>query len=621
MSTSHDSDSLWRNSPFRAAEIIHPKIKTRVTDNGVIYVSQVDNELDFNQNICEPLEYFAKTKPDQIYLADRGKDGEWRTITYAEALRKVRILGQFLLNHGISADAPIVILSSNTLEHALLSLAATYVGGASAPISPAYSLVAKDYGRLKGCIDAVTPSIIFADDVEPFLPAIEGAVPNDTPVLSLSKATDGRFIAYDDALKTAPTQAVDREFSKITGDTITKFLFTSGSTGSPKAVINTHRMICANAKMSQEAFTFFKDEPPIMLDWAPWNHTAGGNKVFYIALFNGGTLYIDDGRPTAKDLHKTVRNLKDVSPNWYFNVPKGYEALVSVMETDLELRQAFYKNLKMLWYAGASLAQHTWDDLERMAYETIGKRIIIGTGLGATETAPGAIYCTWPQNIAGNIGLPTKGSTLKLVPLEGKYDARVKGPHVTPGYWRQDKLTKDAFDDEGFYMFGDALRAVDTDDYSQGFVFDGRTAENFKLNTGTWVATGALRVGFINHFGDCVNDVTITGADRSFLGALVFPNHDALRKMANMPDADINDVYAHDRVKSFFEQKLSALASQNTGSSTLIRKLILVDMPPTLESNELTDKGSVNQRAVLSNRPELVDEMYSDSTRLIEISK
>lgn len=373
--------------------------------------------------------------------------------------------------------------------------------------------------------------------------------------------------------------------------------------------------------MTRDAFTYFEDESPILLDWAPWNHTAGGNKVFYMALFNGGTLYVDDGSPRPADIHKTVRNLKDVSPTWYFNVPKGYEALVTMMEDDEELRQGFYKNLKLMWYAGASMAQHTWDSLERLAVQTIGKRVVIGTGLGATETAPGAIYCTWPQKIAGNIGLPVKGLTLKLVPMDGKYDARVKAPTVTPGYWRQEQLTKDAFDEEGFYKFGDALRVADPEDYNKGFIFDGRTAENFKLDTGTWVATGALRNQFINHFGDVVNDVTITGADQSFLGALVFPNHDALRKMADMPDADIKDVLNHTKIREFFQQKLQNLATEATGSSTLIRKLILVDIPPSLESSELTDKGSVNQRAVLNNRPHLVKEMYSDSDRLIAITR
>ncbi|PCI88399.1 MAG: feruloyl-CoA synthase [Hyphomicrobiales bacterium] len=621
MSSNQQSAKSWQNADFRAVKLLRPQVEVTHAENGTIYISQAAELPKYGSRITERLEYFAKTKPDQIYLADRGEDGEWRKMTYAEAYQKVRSLSQFFIDQNVSVERPIVILSGNDLEHALVSLAATHIGVPSAPISPAYSLVAKDYARLKDCIDAVTPAIIFTNDVDAFAPAIAGAVADDIPILTTSKATSGRYIAFKDALNTPPSQAVDRAFSKVDGSTIAKFLFTSGSTGSPKAVINTHEMICSNAMMTRDAFTYFEDESPILLDWAPWNHTAGGNKVFYMALFNGGTLYVDDGSPRPADIHKTVRNLKEVSPTWYFNVPKGYEALVAMMEDDEELRKGFYKNLKLMWYAGASMAQHTWDDLERLSVQTIGKRVVIGTGLGATETAPGAIYCTWPQNITGNIGLPVKGLTLKLVPMDGKYDARVKAPTVTPGYWRQEQLTKDAFDEEGYYMFGDALRAADPEDYNQGFIFDGRTAENFKLNTGTWVATGALRNQFINHFGDVVNDVTITGADESFLGALVFPNHEAVRKMANMPNADIQDVLAHADVRDFFQQKLQALATNATGSSTLIRKLILVDVPPSLESNELTDKGSVNQRAVLNNRPHLIKAIYSNADNLIAITK
>lgn len=621
MSSNENIDKSWQDAPYRSVDAVRPSVDVKTTENGTIYISQKSGLPAYTDKITECLLHFANVKPDHTYLADRGTDGEWRRITYRQALEKVLALSQFLIDHNVSVDAPVVILSANSLEHALISLAATHIGAASAPISPAYSIVSKDFSRLKDCIDAITPALIFVQEADIFMPAIKAAIGAEIPILTTSKATGGRFIAYEDAVNTTVTDQVGAAYDKVGPDTIAKFLFTSGSTGSPKAVINTHRMISSNAMMSREAFTFFKDEAPILLDWAPWNHTAGGNKLFYIALFNGGTLHIDDGRPTAKDLHKTIRNIKEVSPNWYFNVPKGFEALVSVMKEDEELRQAFYKNLKMMWYAGAALAQHTWDDLQRLAVQTIGKQVVIGTGLGATETAPGAVYCTWPQSIAGNIGLPTKGSVLKLVPLDGKYDARVKGPHVTPGYWRQEELTKKAFDDEGYYMFGDALRAVDPNDYDQGFLFDGRTAENFKLNTGTWVATGALRSKFINHFGDAVNDVTITGANEQFLGALVFPNQAVLSKITDMPNAKLTDILANSKVREFFEQKLNELAATNTGSSTLIRKLILVDVPPSLESNELTDKGSINQRAVLSNRPQLVEEIYSDSTRVIQISK
>jgi feruloyl-CoA synthase len=372
--------------------------------------------------------------------------------------------------------------------------------------------------------------------------------------------------------------------------------------------------------MTNETFAYFKDEPPVLLDWAPWHHTAGGNKLFFVPVFNGGTLYIDDGNPTPAGIERTVRNLRDVSPNWYFNVPKGFEALIPHLERDDELRRAMFRNLKMLWYAGAAMAQHTWEALERLAVETLGERVLIATGLGATETAPVALCCTWPVERAGNIGLPCPGVSLKLVPMDGKYDARVKAPSITPGYWRAPDLTGRAFDEEGYYRFGDALRFADPDDPAAGFMFDGRTAENFKLDTGTWVNSGALRVGFIDHFGAVVRDVAIAGADRSYLAALVFPDMEELRRLAGAgPNADAETLFRHPRVAETLRDRLRALADKSTGSSTLIRRMILLDPPPTLQSGEMTDKGSVNQRAVLNNRAAAVEEVYEGSERVIEI--
>lgn len=618
MNSNQITEKPWVNVAFRSVKFDLPNIIERHDDDGVIYVDQVDALPTYNTKIGQSLIYFAELHPNKIYLADRGADGEWRTFTYVEVLKHVKSLGQFLIDNQVSETNPLAILSGNSLEHALLGLAAAYVGATYAPISPAYSIVSKDFSRLIDIFDSIKPALIFATDIEQYMPAIQAAAENDVKIIT-TNPTSERYIDFEKIVQTPITEAVDNAYTAVNEDTIVKFLFTSGSTGSPKAVINTHKMICANNMMVREAFTFIKDEAPIMLDWAPWNHTAGGNQVFYMALFNGGTLYIDDGRPTANDIHKTIRNIKDISPTWYFNVPKGLDALVASMKHDAELRDAFYKNLKMIWYAGAGLAQHTWDALEEMAVETTGKRILIATGLGATETAPAALFCTWPQVGPGNIGLPAKGLTLKLVPFEGKYDARLKGPNIMPGYWRQPELSAKVIDDEGFYKLGDALRPYDPKDLSKGFMFDGRTAENFKLNTGTWVATGALRSKFIDHFGDIVNEVTITGADQSYLGALVFPNFDALRKITNNSDMEIAEILEDQSIREIFREKLITLAQQNTGSSTLIRKILLVSTPPSLENHELTDKGSVNQRAVLNNRPELIDEIYAESTRIISI--
>jgi feruloyl-CoA synthase len=504
-------DKSWLSAPVRAAELLTPDPEITYGEYGAIYIADRHPLPPYPERVTEALVKHARETPDAIFLADRKTGGDWRTITYAKMLDRVRQLGQYLLDSDLSAERPLAILSGNDIEHASLALAAIHVGIPSAAISPAYSLMGGNYHRLRETLQAITPGMVYAADAAAFAPAVEAVVPD---AIFVADSAEHGAIPYQQLLETTPTDAVYAAHEAIKPDTIAKFLFTSGSTGSPKAVINTHRMISSNQVMTREAFAYFKTEPPVVLDWAPWNHTAGGNKVFFMVMWNGGTLYIDDGRPTKADIWKTVRNLSEISPTWYFNVPTGFDALIPHLKKDPELRRTFFKRLKMLWYAGASLAQHSWDALERLAVETTGTRIVIATGLGATETAPAALFCTWPQDSAGNVGLPIPGVTLKLVPFEGKYDARVTGPNITPGYWRQPELSAQCFDEEGFYKFGDALMPVDPDDFSKGFRFDGRTAENFKLDTGTWVATGALRMDFIDHFGDSIRDVAITGADR-----------------------------------------------------------------------------------------------------------
>ena len=604
---------------FRPARFWKPRIRVTHGAGGVIYVDQEDQLPPYPRRATEPLLEWAERTPERTLFAARGPDGAWRKLGFRQVVDQVRVLGQFLIDAGLSAQRPLVILSGNDLEHALLALAAIHVGIPYAAISPAYSLVSKDFERLRSVFETLSPGMVFAADAGRFLPAIEATAPANTRRLfTTGGATPGEDFAT--ALSTVPTEAVDRAFAAITPDTVAKFLFTSGSTGSPKAVINTHRMICSNQVMTRETFAFFKDEPPMLLDWAPWHHTAGGNKLFFLPVFNGGTLHIDDGNPTPAGIDRTIRNLKDVSPNWYFNVPKGFEALIPHLERDADLRRSLFADLKMLWYAGAGMAQHTWDALERLAVQTTGQRVVIGTGLGATETAPVALCCTWPQERAGNIGLPVFGVSLKLVPLDGKLDARVKGPNITPGYWNAPQLTADAFDEEGYYRFGDALRPADPQDLSAGFLFDGRTAENFKLDTGTWVSTGALRTRFIDHFGGLVRDVAIAGADRAFIGALVFPDLDGLRALSGLgADAAPERLFADARVVAEFRSRLRSLAEASTGSSTLIRALLLVDPPPSLDSGEMTDKGSINQRAVLRIRAAAVEELYRGSPAVISL--
>jgi feruloyl-CoA synthase len=600
----------------RSALFWTPDIVVRDGEGGVIYVEQRQKLPAYPDRITEPLLEWARLVPERTLYAERGPDGAWRRLSYREAVDTTMRLGQFLLDAGLSAERPLAVLSGNDLEHAMLALAAIHVGIPYAAISPAYSLVGKDFSRLKQVFDTITPGMVFAADAVRFGPAIDAVAGDAKRLFTRFAVKPEDDIAT--ALATHPTTAVQDAFDAIDPDRVAKFLFTSGSTGTPKAVANTHRMVCSNQVMTRETFAFIKDEPPVLLDWAPWHHTAGGNKLFFMPLFNGGTLYIDDGSPSPEGVKKTAANIRDVSPNWYFNVPKGFDALIPLLEDDAELRGALFKRLKMLWYAGAGMAQHTWDALERLAVRTTGARVVIGTGLGATETAPAALMCTWPQDKAGNIGLPALGVSLKLVPMEGKLDARVNGPNITPGYWRAPELTAAAFDEEGYYRFGDALRFADPDDISAGFIFDGRTAENFKLDTGTWVSSGALRTAMIDHFGGIVRDAAIAGADKAFVSALVFPDMEAVRTLAggDMPAAEL---FAHPAVVAAFREKLASFAKESTGSSTLVKAVLLTDPPPSPEDGELTDKGSVNQRAVLRNRTALVEELYAGSGRVISI--
>jgi feruloyl-CoA synthase len=565
-------------------------------------------------NLSIPLAHWAKAAPERVFLAQRDAQDNWRTLTYAQALALVKRIGAALLKRGLSAEKPIVIVSGNSIEHALLALAAMHVGIPYAPVSPAYSLMSSDFGKLRMIIDLLTPGMVFAADGLMFGKAIHATVPDEIElVVAQNPLGDRATTMFAAFLEAQDETAVAAAQSKVTPDTIAKFLFTSGSTGTPKAVINTQRMLCANQTMIASGFEFVKDEPPVVVDWLPWSHTFGSNHNFNLVLVNGGSLYIDDGNPTPPGAPKTARNLREIAPTIYFNVPKGYEALLPHLRADETLRRNFFSRLKVLFYAGASLNQTTWDELTDLAIETTGERIIFVSSLGSTETAPSAIACTFDFGRPGNIGLPFPGSDLKLVPNAGKLEARLRGPHITPGYWRQDTHTRDAFDAEGFYKIGDALKFADPNDPAKGFLFDGRIAEDFKLNTGTWVSVGPLRARFIDHFAPYVRDVVFAGADRDFVGALVFPDIDACRKLAGLgTDAAAATVIEAPQVRGKFAELAASLAAQAQGSSTRVARLLLMVEPPSMDKGEMTDKGSINQRAVLASRAALAQQLYEE---------
>jgi feruloyl-CoA synthase len=567
----------------------------------------------YAKHLTERLDAWAQKCPDRIWLAARNARGDWDTVTYADGLARVRRIATALMTRNLSVDRPLVILSGNGISHALMGTAALYAGIPYAPVSTAYSLVSSDFAKLRHIFELLTPGLVFVSDAAPYARAIESIVPADVEVVAEKGMLTGRVATPFQVLEaTKDTGEIDILHRAIEPDTIAKFLFTSGSTGLPKAVINTQRMLCANVEQITQHFAYFMDTPPVMLDWAPWNHTAGGNHNFNLILYNGGTFYIDDGKPAPGAIEATVRNLREIAPTWYFNVPKGYDALIPHLQADAELRKNFFKNLKLLWYAGAGMAQHIWDALDAMTIETIGERITILTGLGATETGPFAMAANQTMVGAGLLGVPAQGCDFKLVPVDGKFEARMRGPNVTPGYWRQPELTKDAFDADGFYKIGDAIRFADPDDVNKGFYFDGRIAEDFKLSTGTWVTVGPLRGALIDHCAPYVQDVVIAGLDRAYITALIFPDIENCRKLANLPKAGLAEIAANPQVRAHFAGLLASFAVQATGSSNRIVRAMLLNEEPSIDTSEVTDKGSLNQRAVLKNRTQAVAALYAD---------
>lgn len=587
---------------------------------GAIHIRSPHALGPYPDRLTDRLLHWAQHAPERIFLAQRDPGG-WRAVTYAETLALVRQIGEALLRRDLSAERPVAILSGNDIEHALLGLGCQFAGIPYAPISPAYSLVSSDFGKLRHIIGRITPGLVFAADGGIFGKAIEAALPRGAELV-VARNPARPATSFSELTETRATDAIDAAHRRTGPDTIVKFLFTSGSTGMmPKGVINTQRMWCSNQEMIRSAMAFFQNEPPVLVDWAPWHHTAGGNHNFGLALYNGGSFYIDEGKPMPGAIEATARNLSEISPTWYFNVPKGYEALLPYLRADKALRENFFRRLKVMFYAGAGLSQRMLDEYQELSAETCGERILFLTSLGATETGPFALVRTWDTDRAGNIGLPGAGMEVKLAPLgdtEHKYEARIKGPHITPGYWREPQLTAAAFDDEGFYRFGDALRFADPDDPGQGLVFDGRIAEDFKLGTGTWVSVGPLRATFIDHFAPLVRDVVIAGADRGDVTALVFPDLEACRAICDLPaHASAADVVSAPATRAAFARLLRGFARAATGSSSRVERLILLAEPPSFDLGEVTDKGSINQRAVLRARPALVEELYASGSRVI----
>ncbi len=593
----------WTADPFR--------IDVERRDDGTMYLRPSEPLSAFPERLMDSLEHWAQVAPDRVLVARRAAgNGEWQTITYQQMLTRVRRVATGLLTRDLSADKPIAILSGNSIEHLTVAFAAMWVGIPYCPVSPSYSQVSSDLQKLRYVLDLLTPGLIVAFDTPAFQRALQ-AVPDSIEIVGDAELVE-RKITTLAGLEAEPTAALDAAHARTNADTIAKFLLTSGSTGQPKAVITTNRMLSSNAHMLRQPMPFLVEEPPVLLDWLPWNHTFGGSHNVGLVVSNGGSLYIDDGKPTPVGINETLRNLREIAPTVYFNVPKGFEMLAHHLNTDAQLRRHFYSRLRAYFFGGAALAQHTWDALDEAALKERGVRIPMLAGLGATETGPSVTFTTPAAGRAGVIGLPAKGNVVKLAPVAEKLELRVRGPNVTPGYWRQPDLTAAAFDEEKFYRLGDAVRLLDESDPTRGLQFDGRIGEDFKLSNGTWVSVGPLRAELIAALSPLAQDVVIAGLNEEYLAVLVIPD---LRGCAHVLGSNQTMIHAEladsRELHALIQQRMAAHGKRNPASTRCVRRAIVLPTAPSLDKGEITDKGSINQRAVLTHRTTCVQALYA----------
>lgn len=588
-------------SVVRAVGLASLAVEVARRADGTVLVTPRAELGQYPRSLTERLEYWAREAPTRTLFAQRNEAGDWRRVTHGEAWAAVRALGQALLDRGLGPERPVAILSGNGIEHGLLGLACLHVGVPYVPISTAYSLVSQDFSKLRHILGEVRPGLVFAADATAFARVLP-ALPRDADLVTASGVFPARATTlFADLLATRVGGDVDRAAARVEPDTVAKLLYTSGSTGAPKGVINTQRMLCSNQAMILACYPFLAEEPPVLVDWLPWNHTFGGNHNIGLVVQNGGSLYIDEGRPAPGLFAATARNLRDVAPTVYFNVPKGYEELLAALRDDPLLARNFFSRVRLLFYAGASLAPHVWRGLEEAAAATVGERIAMVTGYGSTETAPFAIASAEGLTGADIVGLPAPGVVLKLVPDGGKFEARLRGPNITPGYWKNQVRTKEAFDEEGFYRLGDALAFADPARPELGLRFDGRLAEDFKLATGTWVRVGALRGALVAALAPFIRDVVVAGEGQDDIRVLL------------IPDAAARGEAARAEIAARLE-RLSAAAG---GSSRRVARAALLWAPLSIDAGEVTDKGSVNQRAVLAARQEAVAALYADGVPML----
>lgn len=593
---------------YRSIRFGSDRVDIRQDERGNTRVTASQPLDAYPSRMTDRLLHWAQETPQRTFMAKRDGARHWRHVSYLEALDCARRIGQGLLDRGLSAERPVVILSDNDLEHAMLALGCQFVGIPYAPISPAYSLLSQDFEKLKHVIGMLTPGLVFASSGMKFAKAIQAAVPADVELVVTEAPTERPATLFSALQATVPAQAVDAAQAATGADSIVKFLFTSGSTKLPKAVINTQRMLCSNQQMILQCWPFLKDEAPVLLDWLPWSHTFGGNHNVGITLYNGGTMYIDEGKPSPQLIGATLANLREIAPTMYFNVPKGWEEIARALETDEQLRATFHSRLKMQFFAAAALAQPIWDKLHATSEQVCGERIVMTCAMGMTESAPGALYVLQPNVRAGQIGVPAPGLELKLAASGDKLELRYRGPNITPGYWRAPEQTREAFDEDGFFCSGDAVKWFNPSDPDLGFTFDGRIAEDFKLYTGTWVSVGPLRARVAHEGAPYVLDSVVTGQDRHEVGLLIIPNIEPCRALAGLsPTASAAEVLAAVPVRAMFQKLVTRLHDMGTGSANRVARALVLVEPPSIDKGEITDKGSINQRAVLTRRAALVE--------------
>lgn len=561
------------------------------------------------------LRRWARECPDRIFLAERDAAGAWRLLSYGEAGRRADAIAQALLDRKMGPDRPLMILSGNSIAHALLTLGCFLAGVPVVPVSVAYSLMSRDFSKLRSICRGVRPGMVFAENAGPFSRALSTVDVHGAEIVLREGSVEGiAATPFSRLLETAPTEAVEKAFATVGPDSVAKILYTSGSTGFPKGVITTHRMLCANQQMLAQIWPFAAKTPPVLVDWLPWNHSFGGNHNFNLVLKHGGTLYIDGGKPAPGAVEQTVRNLAEISPTLYFNVPAGYAMLLPYLESDRALRGNFFRRLQLIFYAGAALPQDLWDRLEAVSVAATGRKVPMTSSWGATETAPLATSAHFPIGRAGVIGLPCPGVTIKLAPAGDRFELRVKGDHVTPGYLDRPDLTRKEFDEEGFYRTGDAGHFADPADPSRGIVFGGRVTEDFKLATGSWVRVGALRTAVLAAASPVLQDLVVAGHDRAEVGVLAWPSLAGLRRVCGIAgeEGSVGELTGRPEVADYLRRRLSAYNAGQAGATMRVGRLLLLADPPDSDANEVTDKGYINQRAVLERRKDLVERIFAD---------